>query len=173
MKHRARLWISGMAVALLAALALAAAMPATKALAAPTPGALGQAADKALANFLTREQNVYDAQTHRLEVADKLAAKIQDWIDKLKAKGKDTGGLEAGLAAFNTQITQAKAAHDQAGQLLQAKAGFNADGTVADRDQAHATVLDIRTALRTAHLALVMAMPDLRKAINEWRAANH
>ncbi len=177
--HKKSWLVAVLAAAVVAALALAAFSPFNApvyAEAGGTPGApgeQGQGAGKALEKFLQREQHVLDSLDHRFEVADKVAAKVQAWIDKQKAAGKDTAGLEAGLAAFNAQVAAAKAYRDQAASLLQSPAGFDANGAVTDPQQARDTVKAIREALRNAHKALVKAVPDLRHAINDYRKANH
>lgn len=176
MKHR------GLALAVMAVLGLTLALglfagSSSSALAAPggtpgAPGGQGQGSDKALENFLQREQKLVGNFNHRYEVSDRVAAKIQALIDKGQAAGKDTAGLEAGLAAFNARVAAAKAYTDQASALLAAPAGFDADGNVTDRQQARATVTAIRAALRNANKELVKAVPDLRHAINDYRKAN-
>lgn len=138
-----------------------------------TPGAPpDQAGSKALGNFLQREQHVLDSLTQRLDVSAKIAARAQEWIDKQKVAGKDTTSLEAGLAAFNTQVAAAKSDYDQAAGLLQSPAGFDANGNVLDRQQALSTVRQIRDLLHQANMALVKAVPDFRHAVNDFRQAS-
>lgn len=135
-------------------------------------GGAGQGSDKSLSNFLQRETRLLENFQHRYEVSDRVAAKVQAWIDKAQADGKDTAGLQAGLTAFNARVTAAKTYTDQAAALLAAHAGFDADGNVTDRTTARQTVMAIREAMRNAHKELVKAVPDLRHAINDYRKAN-
>jgi len=135
-------------------------------------GPSDKANDKALPNFLKREQNVLSSLDHRLEVAARVTTKAQAWIEKLTAAGKDPTGMQNGLEVFNAKVAEAQAARDQAASLLDAHAGFDADGNVTDRQQARSTLQEARTLLRQANKSLVQAVPDFRKAVNQYRKAN-
>ncbi len=144
-----------------------------------TPGApggsdgQGKGGSQALEKFLQREQNVLNSLNHRFDVADRIVTRVQDWIAREKAAGKDTSGLEAGLAAFRAQIAVAKGYRDQAAALLASPAGFDANGSVTDPQLARQTVMAIREDLRNANRALVKAVPDLVHTINQHRKANN
>lgn len=119
-----------------------------------------------------REQTWFDAQTKSLTDAGTIATKVQDYINAQNALGKDTSSLVAALATFNSQVATAQSSHDSAGTLISAHAGFDANGTVTDLQQAAQTVVNARKSLRDAHQTLRQAVIDLRNAIRAYRQAN-
>lgn len=125
-----------------------------------------------LERLLQREMEWLAGQTNHIAKAGDVAARTQAFIDKASGEGKDTRALEAGLAAFRTEVAEAQAAHDEAQALLDAKAGFDADGKVTDPQLARWTVADAGQALREAHFILRQAERDLRQAVREFRRAN-
>ena len=126
---------------------------------------------KPLEKMFKYEQQWLVKQQERLSKAGEFAAKVQTFIDELKAKGKDTAALEAALAAYNQQIATAQGQHDTAANILGTHAGFDADGHVTDRAQAKQTVKDARQALADAHKTLQQAGQDLRAALKAYRDA--
>ncbi|MBL8056831.1 MAG: hypothetical protein JNK29_09040 [Anaerolineales bacterium] len=151
-------------------LLLGAAAPAFAQTPAPPAGDARHA--ERLERLLERELNWLEGQTNHLAKAGEAVTRTQAFIDKAKAEGKDTSGLEAALAAFQTQLAEAQAAHAQAQALLDAKAGFDADGKVTDPAAARQTVAEAGQALRRAHFTLRQAEIDLRQAVREFRRAN-
>lgn len=136
----------------------------------PTPDLARQGAR--LERLLQREINWLAGQANHLAKASEVAARTQEFIDKAQGEGKDTGALEAGLAAFQAEVAEAQAAHDEAQALLDARAGFDADGKVTDAPLARQTVADAGQALREGHFILRQAERDLRQAVREFRRAN-
>ena len=119
-----------------------------------------------------REKDFFADQTRRLTAANTVANKTQDYINAQNALGKDTTALAAALAAFKTQLATAQSSHDAAGALIDAHAGFDANGVVTDLAQAVQTVKDVRKPLVDAHQTLRKAGLDLRAAIRAYRKAN-
>jgi hypothetical protein len=111
-------------------------------------------------------------QQNRLDLARDGAALAQDFIDEQKKNGKDTADIQAALDEFNRQIEAAQAKHDQAQQIFEIKAGFDADGQVTDADQARETLQDIREAMREAGETLRRGLQDFRQAMRDFRQAN-
>ncbi len=137
----------------------------------PAPNA-GARVGERLARLYEREQHWLEVQADNLTRANEMVTRAQARIDELKGQGKDTTVLETALAALKEQIAEAQAAHDQAAGILAAHAGFDDTGKVTDREQARQTVTDAGDALRDAQLALKQAHLDLLKAIHDWRKAN-
>ena len=163
--RKRKIWLVVPGLVLLAALML------TGVASAASP-ALQQTGDTALENFLMREQIAFNDQGVRLQAANTITGKAQDWINALKAAGKDTSALESALSTYKTQIASAQSNHDTAGQVLTAKSGFDSNGKVTDRKAALQTVINAGKPLRQAHLTLVQSTIDFRTAVQTWRNAN-
>lgn len=167
------LLLTGLAVL---GLAFGAAAPAFAQTPPPPAGADGaqEAArhQERLERLLQRELDWLEGQTNHLARAGEAVARTQEFIDKAKAEGKDTSGLEAALEAFRAGLAEAQAAHDQAQAGLEARAGFDAAGKVTDPQAARQTVAEAGQALRRAHFTLRQAEIDLRQAVREFRRAN-
>ncbi len=138
----------------------------------PLAPGLGDAAKAALSNYLKREQNFLTLQETHLQRTGQIASTAQQLIDAAKAEGKDTTSLETALAQFNTDIANAQSEHDQAASILGAHNGFDANGSVTDLSAARQTVVDARTALRSAHASIVQAVTTFRQAVEQWRTTN-
>ena len=144
------------------------------------PGKLGKGGrsgdkvvDPARLEFhLKREQIALTAQQERINRMGEIAAAVQSLIDAEKSAGKNTSGLEAALAAFKQQITAAQAPHDNAKSILDAKAGFDANGAVTDATQARQTLKTAAQSLKDAHQIISQATKDLRKTYREYIQTN-
>jgi hypothetical protein len=157
-----------LAVALVAGLALAPAYAATGPAAGTPPPTLNQA----LTNIYQREQTWLSVQSNTLTDANTIAVNMQNWINTLKAQGKDTGALSTALSAFNAQVATAQTAHDKASSILTGHAGFDNSGQVTDRGQAVTTLRTAFQLLQSAHLTLLSAAVNLRLAVRNWINAN-
>ncbi len=112
---------------------------------------------------LQKEQRRYEAQAKVFERAADLLEKAQILMDRAAEKALDTSAVQAALAEFETAVTEAKPLHTQAGGLIEAHAGFDADGTVTDLEVAAETVEKI-------HLLLDQARDDVH---DEREALQH
>src|SRR5689334_12713873 len=79
--------------------------------------------------------------------------------------------LEAALNAFKQQIATAQAAHDTAGNLLDAHAGFDDSGKVMDAGPARQMLKDAHKALGDAHRDIRLGRADFVKVVQQWRKA--
>lgn len=136
----------------------------------PAPNAERQ--NPRLERLLQRELEWLEGQANHLAKASEAATTTQTFLEKAQGEGKDTTALEAALAAFQAEVAEAQAAHAEAQALLDAKAGFDADGQVTDPQLARQTVADAGQALREGHFILRQAERDLRQAVREFRRAN-
>ncbi len=125
-----------------------------------------------LERLYQRTLNWRDAQTENLARADEAVTKTQAYIDEKKAAGLDTSAVEAALASYQTQISEAHAFHDQAVAVLNTHAGFDDAGTVTDLNTARSTIADAASDLGQARVRIVNATFTLRQAIKDFRAAN-
>lgn len=119
-----------------------------------------------------RELSGLEVQQIHLNWANKAATELQAWIDNLLLQGVDPSGLIAALRVFQAQIAIAQAAHDTAGSILSAHAGFDAQGVVIDIAQARQTVMTARQSLLEAHAVLKQAVEDLHESIRAFREAH-
>ncbi len=111
-------------------------------------------------------------QANRLEYSGEVAGEAQQWINTLKAEGKDVSALETALSAFNAGIATANGFHNTGAGILSTHAGFDGSGNVTDAQQALNTVTTAANNLRQAHLAITQAAIDFRNAVHDWRGKN-
>jgi|GEM_PF-787820 len=114
------------------------------------------------------QKNLSEFKSH-LDKANEVATKTQEVIAEAKSKGKDTTAAEAALATFKTELAKAQTSYDEAKKILDAHAGFDADGQVTDRDAAKDTVLNAAKALREGQKTLAKAVRDAQKAAKDLR----
>ncbi len=125
--------------------------------------------EKAQPNRLAQEQKWLSQQQTHLDKANGVVAKVQTYIANQKAQGQDTSSLEAALATYQQQLAAAQASHTTAANVLAAHAGFDNSGKVTNPALARQTLTDAQQALSDAHITLMQAGADLRKALNDYR----
>ncbi len=149
---------------------------AAPAIPSPTPNAPSTANNPTqqtarIENLYQKELKALAAQETRLNKIDSLVVKAQDIINHLKANGKNVAPLQTALNDFNATLPSADAAHASAQTILDAHAGFDANGKVTNLNQARQTVLTAGQDLRAAHRILVNAVRDLRRVVRAYRNA--
>lgn len=115
----------------------------------------------------------YDHQSQLLERIPKFTNRIQGLIDRATDKGYDASAVQTALDAFTAALPAAQAAHDQAGALISAHAGFDDKGKVTDAATAFQTVRDIHDAFRTFVDGLLPPFVALREAIHTFVDENN
>ena len=125
--------------------------------------------DRPLELFYQRLVAAVEWQANYLEVAERLEARAQEWIDDLASRGQDTSKLEAALEAFKARLEEARRLHDKAVAILDEHEGFDNDGKVVDQAKALDTLMEAARALRDAQLALWRGTMDLRGITGDWR----
>ena len=125
-----------------------------------------------LENLLMREQIALNNQQARLNLANNVIVKAEAWIANLQSQGKDTASLQSALDDYRTGVGSAQTHFDAAKSILDAKAGFDANGKVTDRAQALKTVVDAGRELRQFHLTITLATVQFRTAVLAYRRAN-
>jgi hypothetical protein len=113
-----------------------------------------------------------DALQDRLDNARAGADLVEEFIQDEQAKGRDTSALETALAELRAKIDEAQALHDEAGQILDEKAGFDENGKVVDRGQARDTLEEAHRAMQDASQTLLTARQDFRQALRDYRQSN-
>ncbi|MCF6278620.1 MAG: hypothetical protein L3J16_07730 [Anaerolineales bacterium] len=106
------------------------------------------------------------------ERADKGSEKIQRLIDKANQKGLDTAAVQAALDAFAQAIADARVIYDNAQTIIDAHAGFDADGKVSDAAEAAETLKSVGEQLKALRETVSPSGKALREAIKAFREAN-
>ena len=140
--------------------------PATAAAATAKPA---QANPTRLQNLFKAEQKLQPAQGQRLDGTSKVISSTQQFIDKQAGLGRDTTDLVKALDAYKAAVASAGDLHQQAQVILDAHAGFDANGVVTDAAAARTTVTGAGRAQREFHLTMNMAAFDLRGRVGLWR----
>ena len=137
----------------------------------PAPQARAQRVNQTdrLERLLKREQTVLQNEAKRLQQAATVETKLQDRINDLKGKGKDTSALEKALADFKAAIATAQSDYDTAKTTLDAHAGFGSNGEVLDIKQARQTILAAGKAERQFHQTVRKAARELRREVRQYR----
>lgn len=126
----------------------------------------------ALENLLKREQIVINNQQERLTLSQQAVEKAQQWLADLQVEGKEVSALPAALSAFQNGLAQAQTSFNTAKQVLDAHAGFDANGQVTNAAQALKTLVDAGRAERQFHLTITQATIDFRAAVRAYLQAN-
>ncbi len=151
--------------------AVVVALPAPAAYAAPA-GAPQEQNGARLENLFKREQIILTNQQGRIELSNMAVTAAQNWISRLQGQGKDVTALQNALTAFQAGIAQAQTSLTTAQNILSTHSGFDAAGTVTDRQQALQTVKEAGQAERQFHLTITQATRAFRQAVREYRQAN-
>jgi hypothetical protein len=140
----------------------------------PTPRTptLNAAIYQALSNIFHEEQNWLLIQQNNLSEANLILNKLAALIQAAQNEGKDVSGLKSIQATLTSLINTAQSDHNSASQILAAHNGFDSNGNVTNRLDAHNTLMAAYQPLLQAHLDIVQAAADLRSAILAWRTKN-
>jgi predicted TIM-barrel enzyme len=119
-----------------------------------------------------KERDRLTKQAGNLDKTNTVVTRMQALISNTTAKGLDTAELEAALAAYQSQISDARSVHEMASGILSTHLGFDASGNVTDLATAKQTVIDARQALVNAANQMIQAVKNLRQAVRAWQAAH-
>jgi hypothetical protein len=142
---------------------------------APTPrvptrvAAVNAAIDQSLSNVCHQEQNWLLIQQNNLSQANLILTKLNLLIQAAQNEGKDVSGLKSTQATIVPLINTAQTDHNNASQILAAHNGFDNNGNVTNRADAHNTLVAAHQPLLQAHMNIVQAAADLRAAVLAWR----
>jgi hypothetical protein len=126
-----------------------------------------------LERLFQSQQERFDHQTGVLARAETLTERVQSRIDEATAKGLDATAVQAAVDAFAAALPAAQAAHDQAGRLIAAHAGFDDKGKVTDVASAVETARGIHAEFREFVEALLPPFRALRRAIRAFIDENN
>lgn len=125
-----------------------------------------------LEKIWARLQHVYEREGRMMNRAGELTARIQTLIEKMNANGKDTAALQSALDAFEQAVEEAKPLYTEIEAIINAHAGFDAEGKVTDREQAIATLKDLAGKMKELRQTVGETGKALREAIKAFRKAN-
>lgn len=145
----------------------------TQPLVRPTQTPLIQLLDSQMELSFQREVNFQHRQGLHFTYAATAVSDVGAIIIAAKNKGMDVAALETALTVFNSQVTSARAYHEQAVSLLLTHNGFDVNGKVTESQIAHQTLDSARQDLQMAHITLTSATLALRTALQDWRIQNH
>ena len=170
-------WLRNIALAGVAAALAAAALPASAVYASgagdPPPPLHGELTVEQLQNIWQRQQRHYERLGRMLEHADEMIARAEERLSLAAENGEDTAELQAALDAFADAIEDARALYPGASAIVEAHAGFDADGSVTNDEQAHETVRAMHEKLEEIREVLAGPGRALRHALGVFRAANN
>ncbi len=157
--------------ALVAALGLASLPLVSVSAAGPTSTPVppqGQLSNERLERIWARQLRIYE----RLGRADDLVQRIQNLIDRAKAKGKDVSVVQSALNAFEAALKTAQPIYESTKGIVNSHQGFDDSGKVTDPVKAQETVLAMRGKFKEIRDALNGTGRALRDAIRAFREAN-
>lgn len=128
--------------------------------------------DALLEKVWAREQVIYQRQDDPLAKADEFFTNVQSRIEKANQKGCDTSAIQSALNALETAVDAARPIHENAGSIIAAHAGFDANGKVTDRTQARETVKLLGHFLKDYRSTVGNPFKALREAVKAFREAH-
>jgi methyl-accepting chemotaxis protein len=158
--------------AMILALALAV-LPVSSVLAAEeNPPAQGELSVQRLERVWRRELRAYERIGKAFDQSGAMLEKAQALIDKAAENGRDVSALQAALDTFDAAIQSARPQYDELAGIIDAHAGFDADGKVTDIEQARSTVRELGAALKEVKSAMGGTGKAFREALRAFREAN-
>ena len=119
------------------------------------------------------EQAWLKGQQTNLGKADTVATNVQNLITTAQGEGLKVDSLSNALAAFQSKLTVAQAAHTSADTILTTHDGFDDSGNVTDTGAAKTTLKAAGQSLQAAHNALAQASDNMLNTLNKWKVKNH
>ena len=165
--------IKKMILAVMTADLVFAAFPVTSAFAqGENPAPMGEVSNEKLEKAWARQLNIYERLGNGFDGLDAQIAKFQERIDKAASKGKNVTALQSALDAFEAASKTAQPIYDSIESIVNAHAGFDADGKVTDAEQAKSTLQEVGAKLKEVKSSMDGTGKALREAFKAFREAN-
>lgn len=165
--------IKKMILAVMTAALVFAAFPVTSAFAqGENPAPMGEVSNEKLEKAWARQLNIYERLGNGFDGLDAQIAKFQERIDKAASKGKNVTALQSALDAFEAASKTAQPIYDSIESIVNAHAGFDADGKVTDAEQAKSTLQEVGAKLKEVKSSMDGTGKALREAFKAFREAN-
>jgi hypothetical protein len=137
--------------------------------AAPTPT---KTSGDRLAQAWVREQAIYNKLGTLFADVDQRIPRLQELINKAKAKGRDVSALQTALDNFSGAVKQAEPIYQSTSGTVASHPGFDANGNVTDQTQALTTVKDLGEKFKEIRQLISVPAKALRDAMQAFRSAN-
>ena len=134
----------------------------------PIPG-LGKVNNNTLIRMHKSEGTWFNDQETLLKQADALGVTFQSLIDAEAKQNKNVSILQAGLAAFQSEVAICREIHLVAGASVFSTVGFKVNGDVRERFAAGQSLISGHDSLKEAHLRLSIALTELSRSYASWR----
>lgn len=138
----------------------------------PTPPPQGQISNERLEWIWARQLRIYERIGKLFERQDTFTNRIQQRIDRAKAKGKDVTAAQTALDAFEAALKDAHPIYESAQGIVNAHRGFDSSGQLTDPAKARETVQAMREKLKEIKDAMAGTGKALHEAIKAFREAN-
>ncbi|GEM_PF-5693114 len=138
----------------------------------PPPTGTRDPGTQLLEKSLARERKVNENLAKSIDKTDKLVTRLEEAIASGQENDRDVSALVAGLKALNQRINAAHIALDRAAGLLAHPAGFNQDGTVADRALATRTIREIHQIQQDVRRQIGAAAKDALQTVRDYQRDN-
>jgi len=133
----------------------------------PTPPT-GQVTNEKLERVWARQLKVYE----RMGKTDEFVAKVQRFLDRAAANGKDVSAIQSALDAFVDATKDAKPIYESAKGIINSHQGFDANGKVTDPAKAKETIKAMREKMQEIRTAMDGTGKALHEALKAFREAN-
>ncbi|MBV6451518.1 MAG: hypothetical protein MHPDNHAH_02262 [Anaerolineales bacterium] len=135
----------------------------------PSTPPRGEMTNERLERIWARQRRLYE----NLGKTEKFVAKVQKLIDHAAQNNKDVSAVQAALDAFeDAALNDAKPIYESAQEIIDAHAGFDANGKVTDPEQAKETVHALGEKMKAIKDAMGGTGKALREALQAFREAN-
>lgn len=129
-------------------------------------------ADQRLELVWARQQAEHARLTIIFDSAGERSARVQQLIDRAKAKGKDVTDLQSALDNLENAIKEARPVFESTNGIIASHQGFDANGNVTDVTTALATVRDLGEKYQEIRTIVQPALQAFRQAVRDYRRTN-
>ncbi|MBI3161701.1 MAG: hypothetical protein HYZ23_04295 [Chloroflexi bacterium] len=157
--------------ALAVALVLAA-LPLTSVFAQGPNPPQGEVTNEKLEEIWSHQLERYERFGKAFDDVDAHVAKIQGFIDKAKAEGKDVTAVQAALDAYAAALKSAKPKYEGLNGIVNSHQGFDANGKVTDLEKAKSTVKEFAEQMKEVRDSMGGTFKALKEALKAFREAN-
>ena len=132
----------------------------------------GQVSNERLERVWARQLRIYQRIGNGFDRDDEFTKRVQGWIDRAEANGKDTSAVQAALDAFEAALQDAHPIYENANGIVNSHPGFDSSGQVTDPEKAQETVDAMHEKLKDIKDAMEGTRKALHEAIRAFRQAN-
>lgn len=135
------------------------------------PDDKGNSSDKGNNSTKNRIEKVLNGQKVQLERATKIITKTQEWIDEMKAAGKDVSEVTTAFVAFKAEIAKAQTSYEAAKKSLEGLS-FDSNGQPTDREVWRNTFTTLMKSNGDFISSIEKAIRDFQKVVRTTQQKN-